>query len=181
MGQELSGKVAAITGAASGIGLECAKSLLREGVSVALIDRAEDSLRSLCSELGPEAFPLVVDLTNPASVATMMPQILERFGKLDIFHANAGSYIGGEVVGWRSGCLGPDAELEHQCGIPIRSGGIASYGGAKDRRYHHDQLDRRSGTRGLGADLHRVQACGAGLRPHSQASGRQSMAFASAR
>ncbi|MBB3456038.1 ribitol 2-dehydrogenase [Rhizobium sp. BK313] len=98
MRQELSGKVAAITGAASGIGLECAKSLLQEGVSVALIDRAEESLRSLCSELGPEAFPLVIDLTNPASVATMMPQILERFGKLDIFHANAGSYIGGEVV-----------------------------------------------------------------------------------
>ncbi|WFU11334.1 SDR family oxidoreductase (plasmid) [Rhizobium sp. CB3090] len=98
MRQELSGKVAAITGAASGIGLECAKSLLQEGVSVALIDRAGESLRNLCSELGPEAFPLVVDLTDPASVATMMPQILKRFGKLDIFHANAGSYIGGEVV-----------------------------------------------------------------------------------
>jgi ribitol 2-dehydrogenase len=98
MRQELFGKVAAITGAASGIGLECAKSLLQEGVSVALVDRAEESLRNLCSELGPKAFPLVIDLTDPASVATMMPQILERFGKLDIFHANAGSYIGGEVV-----------------------------------------------------------------------------------
>ncbi|SCW79692.1 ribitol 2-dehydrogenase [Rhizobium mongolense subsp. loessense] len=98
MGQELSGKVAAITGAASGIGLECAKSLLREGASVALIDKAEDSLRSICSELGANAFPLAADLTNPASVSTMMPQILQQFGKLDIFHANAGSYIGGEVV-----------------------------------------------------------------------------------
>lgn len=98
MGQELSGKVAAITGAASGIGLECAKSLLREGASVALIDKAEGSLRSICSELGANAFPLAADLTNPASVSTMMPQILERFGKLDIFHANAGSYIGGQVV-----------------------------------------------------------------------------------
>ncbi|MFA1622052.1 SDR family oxidoreductase [Rhizobium mongolense] len=98
MGQELSGKVAAITGAASGIGLECAKSLLREGASVALIDKAEESLRSICSELGANAFPLAADLTNPASVSMMMPQILERFGKLDIFHANAGSYIGGQVV-----------------------------------------------------------------------------------
>ncbi|APO78454.1 ribitol 2-dehydrogenase 2 (plasmid) [Rhizobium etli 8C-3] len=98
MGQELSGKVAAITGAASGIGLECAKSLLREGASVALIDKAEDSLKSICSKLGASAFPLAADLTDPASVSTMMPQILERFGKLDIFHANAGSYIGGEVV-----------------------------------------------------------------------------------
>lgn len=98
MRQELSGKVAAVTGAASGIGLECAKALLAEGVSVVLIDRAEESLRNICSELGPQAFPLVIDLTNPQSVATMMPQILENFGKLDIFHANAGAYIGGDVV-----------------------------------------------------------------------------------
>ncbi|CCM78826.1 SDR family oxidoreductase [Rhizobium mesoamericanum] len=98
MRQELSGKVAAVTGAASGIGLECAKALLNEGVRVALIDRAEDSLRQICSELGPQAFPLVIDLTSPDSVATMMPQILEKSGKLDIFHANAGAYIGGDVV-----------------------------------------------------------------------------------
>jgi ribitol 2-dehydrogenase len=98
MGQKLVGKVAAITGAASGIGLECARSLIQEGVSVALVDRAEDALKSICAELGPEAFPVVVDLTDPASASTMLPKILERFGKLDIFHANAGSYVGGEVV-----------------------------------------------------------------------------------
>jgi len=98
MRQDFAGKVAAITGAASGIGLECAKSLLKEGASVALVDRAEDSLKSLCAELGPNAFPVVVDLLNPESVAAMMPQILGKFGKLDIFHANAGAYIGGEVA-----------------------------------------------------------------------------------
>ena len=98
MRQSLSGKVAAITGAASGIGLECARALLKEGARVALVDRARDALNSLCAELGPQAFPVVVDLTDPASVATMMPQILTRFGHLDIFHANAGSYVGGEVV-----------------------------------------------------------------------------------
>ena len=98
MKQELSGKVAAITGAASGIGLECAKYLLREGVSVALVDRAEDTLDKLCSELGPQAYPVVVDLTKPDEVSTMLPRILEKFGHLDIFHANAGSYVGGEVV-----------------------------------------------------------------------------------
>ncbi|MEZ2218371.1 SDR family oxidoreductase [Rhizobium sp. RCC_161_2] len=98
MRQDLSGKVAAITGAASGIGLECARALLNEGASVALVDRAEDRLKELCAELGQRAFPVVIDLTDPASVATMLPQILDKFGKLDIFHANAGSYIGGEVV-----------------------------------------------------------------------------------
>jgi ribitol 2-dehydrogenase len=98
MDQDLSDKVAAITGAASGIGLECARSLLAAGASVVLVDRAEETLKKLSSELGPKAIPLVIDLTNPASVANMMPQILEKAGKLDIFHANAGSYIGGDVV-----------------------------------------------------------------------------------
>jgi ribitol 2-dehydrogenase len=55
-------------------------------------------LKTICSEFGPEAIPLMIDLTDPKSVAGMMPQILEKTGKLDIFHANAGSYIGGEVV-----------------------------------------------------------------------------------
>jgi ribitol 2-dehydrogenase len=98
MRQSLSGKVAAITGAASGIGLACARALLDEGVRVALVDRAADTLDSLCAELGADAFPVVVNLTDPASVATMTPRILARFGRLDIFHANAGSYVGGEVL-----------------------------------------------------------------------------------
>jgi ribitol 2-dehydrogenase len=98
MRQSLSGKVAAITGAASGIGLECARALLKEGARVALVDRVGDTLESLCAELGPEAFPVVINLTDPASVATMTPRILARFGHLDIFHANAGSYVGGEVL-----------------------------------------------------------------------------------
>lgn len=92
-------KVAAITGAASGIGLECAKILLEEGARVVLIDRAEDRLRQICADLGPEARPLVVDLMNGDEVSGMLPRILEAAGgRLDIFHANAGAYIGGPVA-----------------------------------------------------------------------------------
>ncbi|MBW8789919.1 SDR family oxidoreductase [Rhizobium leguminosarum] len=98
MGQDLSGKVAAVTGAASGIGLECAKALLAAGVRVVLVDRNEEALREICSKLDANAIPLVIDLTDPKSVARMMPEILEKAGQLDIFHANAGSYIGGEVL-----------------------------------------------------------------------------------
>ncbi len=98
MAQDLSGKVAAITGAASGIGLECARALIAAGVRVVLVDRAEDALKNVCVELGPNAIPLVIDLMKPASVATMMPQILQKAGQLDIFHANAGAYVGGPVV-----------------------------------------------------------------------------------
>lgn len=98
MSEELSGKVAAITGAASGIGLECARTFLAAGATVVLIDRAEDRLRTLCAEMGPKAIPLVVDLSSPSSVSGMMAQILDKAGGLDIFHANAGAYIGGDVV-----------------------------------------------------------------------------------
>lgn len=99
MGQELSGKVAAITGAASGIGFECARAMLAEGARVVLVDYAEEKLKEACAELGPQAVPLVVNLLDPKSVTGMMPQILEHAGQLDIFHANAGSYVGGDVVG----------------------------------------------------------------------------------
>ncbi|CDX55428.1 Ribitol 2-dehydrogenase [Mesorhizobium plurifarium] len=98
MAHDLSGKVAAVTGAASGIGLECARAMLAAGARVVLVDRAEDRLKEVVAELGDGAIPLVVDLTSPASVATMLPGILDKTGQLDIFHANAGAYVGGEIL-----------------------------------------------------------------------------------
>ncbi|UJW77297.1 SDR family oxidoreductase [Rhizobium sp. SL42] len=94
----MKGKVAAITGAASGIGLECARTLLAEGATVVLIDRAADKLEGLCKDLGNRAKPLVVDLLDGPDVSGMLPRILELAGRLDIFHANAGAYIGGPVA-----------------------------------------------------------------------------------
>ena len=94
----LSGKVAAITGAASGIGLECSRILLREGARVVLVDRDEDALKSACTILGPEVVSLMIDLTKPESVSGMMPRILDLAGQLDIFHANAGTYVGGDIL-----------------------------------------------------------------------------------
>lgn len=93
----LNGKVAAVTGAASGIGLECARAMLAEGARVLLIDRAEDKLQSLCKDLGPNAFPLVVDLLDGPQVSGMLPRILALTGSIDIFHANAGAYVGGPI------------------------------------------------------------------------------------
>ncbi|TIU25919.1 MAG: SDR family oxidoreductase [Mesorhizobium sp.] len=98
MSESLSGKVAAITGAASGIGLECARAMLAAGAKIVLVDRAEDRLKELVAELGDNACAVVTDLLDPASVNRMMPEILEKAGTLDIFHANAGAYVGGEVA-----------------------------------------------------------------------------------
>jgi ribitol 2-dehydrogenase len=94
----MKGKVAAITGAASGIGLECARTLHAEGATVVLIDRAKEKLDSLCGEMGQRALPLVVDLLDGHQVSGILPRILEIAGRLDIFHANAGAYIGGQVA-----------------------------------------------------------------------------------
>ena len=98
MSESIKGKVAAITGAASGIGLECARTLVAEGAKVVLVDRAKDKLAQLCAEMGPNALPLAMDLLQPSEVSALLPKILELAGGLDIFHANAGAYVGGDVL-----------------------------------------------------------------------------------
>jgi ribitol 2-dehydrogenase len=98
MNYPLDGKVAAVTGAASGIGLACAQAMVDAGATVFLVDRATDRLASICAGMGERAVPLTVDLLDSASVAAMVPAILERTRQLDIFHANAGAYIGGDVA-----------------------------------------------------------------------------------
>ena len=72
MADLMKGKIAAITGAASGIGLECARTLLAEGAKVVLADRAQDKLEQLCKELGPNALPLVVERPERLSLKILM-------------------------------------------------------------------------------------------------------------
>lgn len=95
---ELSGKVVAITGAASGIGLACSQECIAAGATVALVDRDGTALDAACTDLGTAAIPIVTDLLDKTSVAMMLPQILDRAGRLDAFHANAGAYVGGDVL-----------------------------------------------------------------------------------
>lgn len=98
MAEIMKGKVAAITGAASGIGLECARTLAAAGATVVLIDRAGERLKALCDDIGERAVPLVADLLDTAQCSGLLPRILDRTGRLDIFHANAGAYVGGPVT-----------------------------------------------------------------------------------
>jgi NAD(P)-dependent dehydrogenase (short-subunit alcohol dehydrogenase family) len=98
MAKELEGKVAAITGGASGIGLASAEAMLAAGARVVLVDRDEAALTALREKHGDAVIPLVIDLLDAKSCATLMSQILEKAGQLDILHANAGIYIGGDLV-----------------------------------------------------------------------------------
>lgn len=97
MSETLNGKIAAITGAASGIGLATTRALLNEGASVVMVDRNEQALNDLVAELGPKAIAQVTDLLDADSCNAMVPQILDKVGHLDILFCNAGTYIGGDL------------------------------------------------------------------------------------
>ena len=98
MGSELQGKVAAVTGAASGIGRASSEAMLAAGARVVLVDRDEPALAALCRQHGAAAMPLAIDLLDTQACASLVPRILEQAGQIDIFHANAGSYVGGDLV-----------------------------------------------------------------------------------
>jgi len=94
----LEGKVAAITGAASGIGLECARTYHRAGAKVVLIDKDAAKLDQVVTEMGDNAFALQMNLFDSAEVDHLAEKIIQMAGGLDIFHANAGAYIGGPIA-----------------------------------------------------------------------------------
>src|SRR3954453_21531829 len=87
MERELEGKVAVVTGAASGIGLASTEGMLAAGSRVGRVAREEGAVRVLCNKHGDAVIPLVIDLLDPKDCATLLPRVLEKAGQLDILHA----------------------------------------------------------------------------------------------
>ena len=98
MANKLDGKIAVITGAASGIGLATVEALMQAGVTVVMVDRNEAALMHLASKWRGQAIPQLTDLLDAQSCAAMVPDILAKTGRIDILYCNAGSYIGGELL-----------------------------------------------------------------------------------
>ncbi len=98
MANSLDGKIAVVTGAASGIGLATTKALLAEGTTVVMVDRNEEGLASLAAELDGKVIVQVTNLLDAESCNAMVPEILDKVGHIDILHCNAGTYIGGNLV-----------------------------------------------------------------------------------
>jgi 3-oxoacyl-[acyl-carrier protein] reductase len=88
--RRLDGRVALLTGAGSGIGRASARRLAAEGASVVVTDIDLDAAQETAAPLGESALALRLDVTDERMVAGAVQQAVERFGALDILHANAG-------------------------------------------------------------------------------------------
>ena len=92
-----SGKVAIITGAASGIGLAIARRYVEEGASVAIADLNADAAKAAAADLtklGPgKAIGLAMDVTSEAQVNDGVAKVVQQWGGVDILVSNAGIQI----------------------------------------------------------------------------------------
>ena len=89
----LEGKVAIVTGAASGIGEEVTRVYVAHGAKVALVDFDRDRLSRLCNELksaGAEVLELFADVTEEDAVRRLFKEVDDRWGRIDLLVNSAG-------------------------------------------------------------------------------------------
>ncbi|MCW9044697.1 MAG: glucose 1-dehydrogenase [Alphaproteobacteria bacterium] len=91
------GKVALITGAASGLGLESARLLAKEGAKIVLTDINEKDGKTAASEIGGDSFFIKHDVTSEEQWISVIDQTMERFGTLDVLVNSAGMGVIGDI------------------------------------------------------------------------------------
>ena len=105
MALALAGKAALVTGGGSGIGLGCARALVRDGCHVTIMGRTEQRLRDAAASLAADAPPDVRvawaagDVTSEDAVAAAVARAAEPTGRLEIAVASAGAGAGGPIFG----------------------------------------------------------------------------------
>jgi len=96
--EQLEGRAAVVTGAASGIGLATTEAFVAAGMRVLMTDRDEASLAAQATRLrdaGADVHSLVVDVTDPDDMERAADTAVEHFGALNVCHNNAGIVAGG--------------------------------------------------------------------------------------
>ena len=94
---ELNGKVAIVTGAAQGIGVEIAALLAQRGATVVLADIDERAVAA-ATRIGPKAVFVRLDVTSESSWTDLTKQVMERFRRINILVNNAGIFSGSTIV-----------------------------------------------------------------------------------
>lgn len=86
---QLQGKVAIVTGAATGIGRAIANAYVAEDATVAIVDRNEPAANAAARELGPRAFAICADIADRSDVERMVAEVKRRHGRIDVLVNNA--------------------------------------------------------------------------------------------
>ena len=98
MTRSLTGSVALLTGASSGIGLATAQALIGEGAHVVAVARSEEKLAALTASAPASVTAIAADVSRPETADAIVARTLEEHGRLDIVLPNAGIYVGGDLV-----------------------------------------------------------------------------------
>ncbi|MEY9939061.1 SDR family NAD(P)-dependent oxidoreductase [Streptacidiphilus sp. MAP5-3] len=102
MASKLTGTVALVTGASSGIGAATTRRLAEDGAALVLVARRKDRLEDLAAEIenaGGTALAVEADITDRLQAQAAVQQAVERFGRLDTLVNNAGLMLLGPVLG----------------------------------------------------------------------------------
>jgi NAD(P)-dependent dehydrogenase (short-subunit alcohol dehydrogenase family) len=117
---ELTGRVAVVTGGASGIGRALARRVAAEGArGVVVADIDGHGARAVAAELGDNASGIACDVTSEAMVDSLIAHAEETFGPIDVFFANAG-------VGTGSGLDAPDELWERSWAVNVNAHVLAA-------------------------------------------------------
>lgn len=94
---DLTGKIAVVTGAGSGIGRATARLLAQHGATVHVVEVNGDAAKAVAYEIGSRAMSHHVDVTRPEQLEALADAVFAEHGRVDILHNNAGIGHGGDI------------------------------------------------------------------------------------
>jgi NAD(P)-dependent dehydrogenase (short-subunit alcohol dehydrogenase family) len=86
----LKGRVAVVTGGGSGLGAATARRLAAEGARIAVVDRDREAAEAVAASAGGESIAVHADVAVESDVLRYMAEVVEVFGRIDLYHLNAG-------------------------------------------------------------------------------------------